>query len=468
MRTATAHPTRPVGSRVAGVAAAVLVVPAVLRRPQFGLLALAALTPFDGLLQLVPGPALLAGWKEALLLLTLAVAVVRGRRGPSAPRGRHLPWWPALAVLVVGGSLSALVGAGLLGVLAIKITFFWTLTLVVLWCAPFTAADRDALVSVVMAVGVVTAVVGLAQQAVGPEFLVDLGYRYDREVRFASGYLRSFSTFVQPFPFALYLVLCLLVGGAVALAEPRRPRNAIFLLTTPVLVLGMATSIVRAGALALVVGVLWLVLLRHRRWLWAVGALGVVGAGGVLVALPAGALSAALSPSSFLQRTGSWSRALADIVAAPLGHGLGTTGSAAERIALAAGDIAPTDQPDNYYVKILFELGPLGLWLFLLLLISALWWSARLARSLPGRDGALSLGVSASVASVVASSVVATYFEIFPLDYHFWLLLGCLACAAAQHDPRGATMQRNSDVRSEDLPHRPPEDDRRPMTAADT
>ncbi|WP_369140799.1 O-antigen ligase family protein [Modestobacter versicolor] len=438
MRFAGAGPSSSGWSRLGAVAAAVTVVPAVVRRPQNGLLALAALTPFDGLLQLVPRGGLLAGWKEALLLLTLAVAVVRGRRDASSLQGRHLPWWPALVALVVAGSVSALVTAGLLGVLAIKITFFWTLALAVLWCAPLTASDRDRLVSVLMGVGVVTALVGLAQQAVGAQFLVDLGYRYNEEVRFAGGYLRSFSTFVQPFPFALYLVLCLLVGGAVALAEPRRTRNALFLLATPLLVVGMATSIVRAGALALVVGVVWLVVLRDWRWLWAVAAAGVSGVVALVFLSSEGAVGAALSPTSLLQRTSSWSQALTDIAGAPFGHGLGTSGSAAQRIATAAGDIAPTDQPDNYYVKVLLELGPLGLWLFVLLLVSALWWTARLSRSLTGRDAALALGVSASVASVVASSVVATYFEIFPLDYYFWVLLGGVACAAAQAD-RGGT-----------------------------
>jgi O-antigen ligase len=90
-------------------------------------------------------------------------------------------------------------------------------------------------------------------------------------------------------------------------------------------------------------------------------------------------------------------------------------------------------QPDNYYVKMLLELGPIGLWLFLALIITALLWTTRLSRSLPGRDGALALGVSASIVAAMFASVVATYFEIFPIDVYFWLLLGVVGCAAAQH-----------------------------------
>jgi hypothetical protein len=180
------------------------------------------------------------------------------------------------------------------------------------------------------------------------------------------------------------------------------------------------------------VGVLWIAAVRYRRLLWAAVGVGVVGAVTTLLVLPDGVVSTALSSSSFAERAGTWSGAMARVLAAPLGQGLGATGAAAARIAAATGDIAPIEQPDNYYVKILIELGPIGLWLFLLLLVSALVWSTRLARRLPGRDGALALGVSASVASVAASSLVATYLEIFPLDLYFWLLLGAVACAAAQ------------------------------------
>jgi hypothetical protein len=63
---------------------------ALTRRPQRGLLVLAALVPFDGLLLLVPDlPALAAGWKEALVLSTLAATFV----APASVRAatRHSP-----------------------------------------------------------------------------------------------------------------------------------------------------------------------------------------------------------------------------------------------------------------------------------------------------------------------------------------------------------------------------------------
>jgi hypothetical protein len=80
------------------------------------------------------------------------------------------------------------------------------------------------------------------------------------------------------------------------------------------------------------------------------------------------------------------------------------------------------------------ELGPIGLWLFTMILVGAaattLWASRVLART---ADAALALGVSASVIAMAVASTVATYLEIFPLDVYFWLLLGVVGCAVAEH-----------------------------------
>lgn len=403
-----------------------------LNRPQRGLLLLAALAPLDGLLGLVALP-WLDGWKEALLGLTLLAAVltVRGRVRTSPPVS--VPWWPAAAALLVFGSVSALATAGVLGFIAIKITFGYLLVVVVLWLAPFDGRDRDHLVSVVMGLGAFTAVIGLVQQVVGAQFLVDLGYRYDEEVRTAGGLLRSFSTFNQPFPFGLYVMMSLLVGGAVALAEPRRVRNGVFLCLTPVLLAGMGVSIVRASYLGLALGLVWLGVHRYPRALVG-GTAGGVLALPVLALLPPALVAPFLSASSLGQRSEGWTRIVGDVLAHPFGRGLGSSGSAAEGIAASSVTaFVPTYQPDNYYVKMALELGPVGLWLFILLLASALVSTLRASRLLTGRDGALALGVSASVLAVAAASTVATYLEIFPLDVYFWLLLGVVGCAVAQH-----------------------------------
>lgn len=454
---------------VVAVALGVAAVLFLRQRPQRGLLLLAAFTPFNGLLVIVPGGTAFAYWKEALLALTLLTTFVAPRTalrglGGTGP-APSLPWWPALAALAAFGTVSGLVTAGALGLFAIKITFFYTLILVVLWRAPFTAIDRDRLVSILMGVGLLTALVGLWQQIVGGAYLVELGYQYNQQVRTAGGFLRSFSTFDAPFAFGLYVMTALVVGSAVALAEPRRPRNLLFLCSTPVLVAGMGVSIVRASYLGLAVGLLWLGVHRYRRLLIALAAL----AAAAVIAIPlvnTKVITTLFSSNSLDQRGSGWSEILSDILTHPFGLGLGASGSAADRIAKARGQTAGVPyQPDNYYVKIALELGPVGLWLFLLLLSTAVVSTLHAARVLRGRDAALALGVSASVVAAAAASLVSTYLEIFPLDVYFWLLLGVVGCAVTQRSPV-TSPKRPSDSASEHSRCAPVAAESKPMLAS--
>ena len=83
---------------------------ALCERPQRGLLLVAALTPFHGLLLIVPNGASLAGWKEGVLALTLLATFVTPNR-PPRPR-LSLPWLPAAAAFVAAGGPATTDGAG--------------------------------------------------------------------------------------------------------------------------------------------------------------------------------------------------------------------------------------------------------------------------------------------------------------------------------------------------------------------
>jgi hypothetical protein len=427
------------------VAAGYLVAAAIYRRPQRGVLLLAAAVPLNGLLFLVPLPGVASGWKEGLVLFTLGCAWIRRVRGRSRNDPPLLmPWWPAAALFIVLGTVSALATFGLVGVFAIKVTFYYVLLIAIMWMAPFDAKDRDDLVSILMGMGVFTSIVGIAQLLAGPAALVSLGYEYGTQVRTSGGLLRTFSTFNLPFPFGLYVTMALLVGGAVALADPQRRRNMWFLIASPMMVVAMASSIVRGAILGLVVGVIYLIAIRFR----FLAAPLAVAAAAVAVVVPFVPKITAVffSSSSLGQRGDGWNNIIASILVHPLGTGLGSSGSAADRISTASGTSFTQDglstnyQPDNYYVKAALELGPIGLWAVIALLVAALLWCTRLSRALPGRDGALALGVGASIVSAMFASLVSTYFEIFPLDVYFWLLLGVVGCAAAQH---GSSMERS-------------------------
>lgn len=412
--------------------AALLPLGAVLvHRPQRGVLVLAALVPFDGLLLLVPHPPLVAGWKEALVASVLAatfVAPTQARGGP----GRRLPDWllPA-AGLVVLGAVSALVVGGVQSAQGMKIGYFYLLLLWVLWRCPLTHRDRDRLVSVLMVAGLVTAVVGLAQQVAGDAALRALGYEYDTTIRTTGGILRSFSTFNQPFAFGLFLMLVLLIGIPVALRDRTRPRNLAFLLVTPVLVAGLLSSTVRSAILGLLAGMVFLAVHRHRNLAHLLGP--------VLIAallVPTSVYSALLSAESLDDRTTGWDRMVDVALSAPFGVGIGATGSAAEKTTEVAGNTAGTlfapewdagYQPDNHYVKTLLELGPLGLWLLVLLLLATFLAARRASVHGTGPDAGLAAGLAATIVAAAAASGFATYFEIFPMDVYFWLGLGVLA-----------------------------------------
>lgn len=443
----------------------------ILHRPQRGVLLLAILAPFDGLLALVPHPGLLDGWKEALvlaLLLATFAAPVPARGLP----GRSWPPWvvPLLGFLAVGLA-SALVVQGTQAVVGLKLNFFYALLLIVVYRCPFSWEERDRFVTILMIVGGVTAAIGLLQQVVGGEALARLGYEYNETIRTAGGMLRSFSTFNQPFPFGFYIMLVLLIGLPVAAANPTRLRNTVFLACVPMFLLAMLSSIVRAALMGFLVGAFFLWTHRYRGLAHL-----VPPALACLLLIPLDVYKTLLSSTSLGQRSAGWSQTLDRVVAAPLGNGIGSTGSAAEKTAALSGTSSAVYQPDNYYFKTVYELGPLGLWMFVLLLGGVFAYARSRSRQLhdvaadggrpasgsgPGtrtaQDAALAAGTAASVLAAAVASVVATYFEIFPIDLYFWLLLGVLtsltpvsSSVPSPSDPTEAGSRPTSASSSED------------------
>ena len=92
-------------------------------------------------------------------------------------------------------------------------------------------------------------------------------------------------------------------------------------------------------------------------------------------------------------------------------------------------------QPDNYYIKRLLELGPLGLWLTIAVLRHVIE-SARAVRKRAGpADRALIDGWIASILGAVVAATVATYWEIFPLDLYFALMLGVMTSIDRAESP---------------------------------
>jgi hypothetical protein len=122
-----------------------------------------------------------------------------------------------------------------------------------------------------------------------------------------------------------------------------------------------------------------------------------------------------------------WSANLQRIVEHPLGEGIGATGAAAERLKEEHRAVVDVYQPDNQFVKTGIELGPLAVWLLVLVLAAAFSSAHAGARWQTGTDGAFAAGVAAYVLAAATASTMATFLEIFPLELFFWLLVGATA-----------------------------------------
>lgn len=412
--------------------AAVLLLPLVallLRRPQVGILALVALLPFDGLLTIVPHPVIAQAWKEALLIATLG-ATLLGSSARAATKRPVPSWMVALGGLVAIGVVSAVYAGGITGLYGLKVYFFFALVAVVLWRCPFGERERDRLVTILMVDGVITAAFGVAQQSIGAERLNEWGYPYNTTIRFNAGVLRSFSTFDQPFSFGFYLMVVLLVTVPVVLHDPRRRRNRVFLLLLPLVFGGLLSSIVRGAWLGFAAGLTYLGLYRYRILLLAIP-FGLTA----LLFLPPDVSRSALSSTSSGERAENWEENVGQLARYPLGSGIGTTGSAAERVQLLTGQNVDYYQPDNQYFLVAYELGALGLWWFVLLLGTALAAVRAAADKLSGPDAALASGTAALVVAAIAASVMATLFQISPFDLMFWVLLATVATVDRQPAP---------------------------------
>ena len=414
------------------LAVAIAALVAILQRPQRGLLLLAALAPFSGLLLILDLPPFVAAWKEALVLVSLGATFMAPPDARGRPNRRPPDWTWAVVGLGLIGLLSAAAVGGLQAVIGLKIGFFYILVAVVAWRCPLSPRERDLLVSIIMVTAIVTSAVGLLQQVAGGERLNAMGYEYNETIRYSGNFLRSFSTFTQPFPFGFFVSLAVLIGIPVALNDPHRRRNRIFLMCTPLLALGVLSTFVRGAWLALAVGLVYLASRRYRVLLLLIPVALLT-----LALLPPDVSSSAFSSKSSKERTESWLEHSDLVTEHPLGAGIGSTGSASEKVAEALRDKKKQYQPDNYYFKVLVELGVLGLWFFVLLMVYAFRFARHKADQLEGSDAGLAEGTSASILASAAAAMVATYFEIFPLDLYFWLLLGVLA--ACGHDEEALT-----------------------------
>lgn len=419
------------GIWMAGLAILVPTALAVYQRPQRGVLILTALLPFDGMLKAL-GPAAFNPWKQVFIIALLLLTFLCPPEARAVEHRRFPPWVLPFAGLLVMGLVSAVFVDPNTALTGLRLSYFSALIGLTIWRCPLNRRERDHLVTIFMVLGVVTSLVGLWQQAVGHEYLRSLGYAYEDNIRFTSGMtLRSFSTFNLPFSFGFYLMLVVLIGLPMSLAEPKRLRSKLFFLSLPLLSLGLLFSFVRGAMLGLAIGLLYLAFSRYKILVYGIP-LVIVAA----LFIPSGAnvSSAVFSSTSFSARTLSWSDRLDLFKESPVfGTGIGTTGAAAEKAAtLNNQDPNATYYPDNSWLKVAFELGVFALWLFVIWMVSTFIYTRSVQRRVEGIDQDFVSGVAAQLLAIMVAALVATYLELAPMDQLFWVMITIVATMAPQ------------------------------------
>ncbi|CAB4858377.1 unannotated protein [freshwater metagenome] len=86
-----------------------------------------------------------------------------------------------------------------------------------------------------------------------------------------------------------------------------------------------------------------------------------------------------------------------------------------------------TFQADNAYLKVGLEIGLVGLWLFVSLLVSAFLTGRYVEKRVEEEDKHFAAGWSAQVLGIMGACFVASYFEMIPMDALFWLMLAIVS-----------------------------------------
>ncbi len=404
---------------------------AVYRRPQRGVLILVALLPFDGMLKAL-GPGWTNPWKQVLILGILGLTFLCPPEARAQEHRKFPAWAPAFLGLLALGLVSALFVDFNTAITGLRLSYFSVLIALAIWRCPLDRRERDHLVTIFMVLGLVTALVGIWQQAVGHAYLHSLGYAYEDNIRFTSGFtLRSFSTFNLPFSFGFYEMLVILIGLPMALAEPKRLRSKLFFLALPIISVGLLFSFVRGAFLGLAIGLLYLAFHRYKILVYGIP---IVLVAALFIPTGANVSNAVFSSTSLGARSVSWQDRLDLFAQSPVfGTGIGTTGAAAEKSAtLNNQDPNATYYPDNSWLKVAFELGIFALWLLVIMLVSMFIVTRATEKRVEGIDQDFVIGVAAQLLAIMVSSLVATYLELVPMDQLFWIMIAIVATMAPQ------------------------------------
>jgi hypothetical protein len=294
------------------------------------------------------------------------------------------------------------------------------------------------------------ALFGVLQQGLGAPRLVSFGYQYNVQVRFASGTLRSFGTFDDPFAYAAFLLLAL-----VALLFGTR-RTGWTSLAGAILLAGLAVSLVRTSALVCV-ALLGLVLLRRGHGTTGVTLAAATALTGLALlvthasgsesrTIPVG-FSASGTPTVSSRpgaadvilngRISAWKAAVGDqAMQWVFGRGVGTVGTAAARARYAlapptASAAKTTTAVDSGYLATVADVGIVGLGV-LLMLFGRLWLLGLRAARRGSDAGWLAVG---ALMALMLDALTRASFTGFPTAFLAFLFVGIALNAAFEEAP---------------------------------
>ena len=291
---------------------------------------------------------------------------------------------------------------------------------------------RWAMASLV-ATGVFVALTGIAQQVLGEQRLVDLGYSYTLQVRSIDGRLRSFGTMDESFAYAGFLLLAL-----AALLFWRR-RGILVGIAGTVIAVGLACAQVRTSVvIAIALLGLWLACSQRPTVAAFFIVAAVSAAAATLIWSSSGTETRTVraGPSLFLTingRTEGWKIVLDDPRTWAVGKGVGEIGVAAERATYSVSRRErkknQASAVDSGYFALIADVGCIGLIVFLAL-ATRLFNLARRATRGRSNAGWLALGF---LMVLLLDAVTRDSFTGFPAAFLGMLLVG-LSLAAAEEE----------------------------------
>ena len=301
---------------------------------------------------------------------------------------------------------------------------------------------RWALASLV-ATGLFVALVGIAQQVIGPDRLVEMGYSYTLQVRSIDDRLRSFGTMDESFVYAAFLLLAL-----VALLFWFR-RGILTAIVGSLIVVGLAFAQVRTS-LVIAIALIGIWLARSHRPTVAAFLLiaAVTAAASILIWSSGGTETRTVraGPSLFLTingRTDGWKVVLDDPRTWAVGKGVGEIGVAAERATYSVSrrerdEERDASAVDSGYFALIADIGFIGLVAFLAL-AGRLFSLAKRAIDRGSRYGWVTVGL---LTVLLLDAVTRDSFTGFPPAFLGMLLVGLSVAAADEEHEASATAAR--------------------------